>query len=411
MKFICFCFIILRYMKKWMKYLIVVIVFLLVMSGILIYFTYRSEKIKLINKSNDLLEFLYTLDSGDYEYSKGFIFNNNKLISDTYYYDGNGKINIDKYGNVKFYINTDNYCIYKASIGKVSIKDGECKNYSNLSVGITKNNKAISFFSTKNNLSYKLSNKDDFKGKWISEEYNGNIVIKSYNEGDNYIWFKDENGVLSDVIKFNVDCLNGNKVTYNSDVFYCSGSTLLIDDDEWIVVKDIGSEITLMLAVSIEDKFSHCTNYKSEYCYYNEKESSGYSWNNSHVNYYLNNVYINKLNDKIKSSLISKQICDEYIYNDSNDNIGGNLKEEIEASNDICNKYTSSKVRILSYNEFNYIYNKLEDISLFEGNYWLINSFVSNKGSVINSNNEVYIMEDLTEVNSIRPVITISKNK
>ena len=53
-----------------------------------------------------LLEFLYTLKEGNYQYKEEYILTeNNSLVQDKKYLSGNGNIHIDKYGNVEFYIN------------------------------------------------------------------------------------------------------------------------------------------------------------------------------------------------------------------------------------------------------------------------------------------------------------------
>jgi len=51
-----------------------------------------------------------------------------------------------------------------------------------------------------------VSNKDDFKDIWISQNNNQHIIINSYNESKIYIWFKDKDGNLSKTYFFEINC-------------------------------------------------------------------------------------------------------------------------------------------------------------------------------------------------------------
>lgn len=382
-------------MKKNYKYVIVVITFLLIMAGIIFYFKERYNKIVYKNSANHLLKEVYNLEMGDYIFSHGYLINSmGKKINDVKYFDGNGNINKDKYGNVKFFINTDDYCLYKTSLGKIRVSEHKCSSYGKIDLEQTSNNSVISFKSDKF-LYYKVSNHDDLKGDWI---YGGNdIVIKSFDEGDNYIWFKDSEGRLSDVIKYNMSCIytEGNK--YDENIYYCIGSSIVIDGTDWLVVDMSNDEMTLMSRYAIG----------SMPLYEGTKD---YKWSNSNVYFKLNNDYINSLPSSIKDKILVKSICNNYSIQGckNNEGCGGYLKEVINENNWYCSDYVDSKVRLLSYDEYNRIYMSPHKNN-FISEYWIINTFEKNKGSVIQSNGEVYIMEDLFSSINVKPVITISR--
>ncbi len=382
-------------MKKNYKYVIVVITFLLIMAGIIFYFKERYNKIVYKNSANHLLKEVYNLEMGDYIFSHGYLINSmGKKINDVKYFDGNGNINKDKYGNVKFFINTDDYCLYKTSLGKIRVSEHKCSSYGKIDLEQTSNNSVVSFKSDKF-LYYKVSNHDDLKGDWI---YGGNdIVIKSFDEGDNYIWFKDSEGRLSDVIKYNMSCIytEGNK--YDENIYYCIGSSIVIDGTDWLVVDMSNDEMTLMSRYAIG----------SMPLYEGTKD---YKWSNSNVYFKLNNDYINSLPSSIKDKIIVKSICDNYSIQGckNNEGCGGYLKEVINENKWYCSDYVDSKVRLLSYDEYNRIYMSPHKNN-FISEYWIINTFEKNKGSVIQSNGEVYIMEDLSSSINVKPVITISR--
>lgn len=373
---------------------------------IILFFMDKYKNIDIINKSNDFISKLSNLSEGNYEYNNGIISNSN--IDNKFNIKGNGYINKDKYGNIKFYINYGKKCLYKSPLGNVKILNKNCNKFNDLEVKLIKNNSKISFTSLENNLEYLISNKDDLKGNWIKQKYNGNLIINSYNEGKNYIWFKDSMGNLSNMIEFEADCLFAESSNYNKDVFYCSGSNILLNNIEWYVIKDNGNEISLMQKESLNEKLPHCLKYRNERCYYEKDNYNKYNWDNSYINYYLNNVYINELDTKIKNKLIEKEICSDLNSECDNEKCIGYTKEYILKNNYKCNSYSKTKVRILSYDEYEYIYTK-HGHNITGNNYWITNSFSDNKGSIIDKDNSVFILEELTSKNNIKPVITISK--
>lgn len=393
------------------KYIVVIIIFMILMVLILFFFMNKYNSIHTINKSKEMLKYLYTLNEGEYIFKDGFILSSNgSVISEKYYFNGNGNINIDKYKNVRFKIDYNKKCISKTYVGNIEILNDKCGDFENINVETIKNNKTVSFTSNKSNLEYKISSNDDFTGEWTQQNYKDNIIINSYSSGDNYIWFKDEKGNISDVIKFNIECLEADNANYDKDVFYCSGSTLNIDGINWVVIEDTNNEITLMSTTDIPEKLPQCLQTESTFCYYIKDKNLSYKWSNSYINYYLNNVFIDSLSSNTKNLLVTKSICDEYEnYNCNNESCGGLTKEYINKNNYSCNTYTNSKIKIISYDEYNNVYKKIADKSLISGNYYAINSYEKDKGTSIQYNDEFYILENLTNKLNVRPVISLSK--
>lgn len=368
------------------------------------FFSFKRSDIRLLNKAKDMLNNLYKLEPGNYSFIDG-------KVNDYYYFDGNGNIEIDKYGNIKMLINTNNGCISKTSLGNIKLIDGKCNSYKKIESKIIKNNSNISFILSENNLEYKISNKDDFKGSWIKEKYNDNLILSYFKEGTNYIWFKDSDGNISESLKFEVSCLFTTKAKYKSSVFYCTGSTIILDDIEWIVIEDNNMNIKLMKRTPLEEKMSQCLNKENDnYCFYSKNNKNTYKWSNSYINYYLNNDYINKIKDKDK--LKNFYICDEYDnFSCDNESCGGRTREEINYNNWKCNKYTKSKVKIISYDEYNLLFSKInnKNKNIIDGNYWAINSYELDKGSSVQYDYDFYILEDLTNKIDVRPIIQLSK--
>lgn len=382
------------------------------MIYILSYFSGKFVDLDYKNVGTAILSKAYEMETGEYQFKDGVISNGKKVYSsDDFNIVGNGVINKDKYGNVKFYIDSDGKCIYKNSLSGVKLVNSKCKGFEKLIVDIIKNNNTVSFSSLDDNLSYKISEDDNFVGEWINDKHSGNITLNKYSEGTNYIWFKDKNGNISDVMEFSIDCLNADGAGYNKDVFYCSGSVIKLDSMSWIVVSDNSNEITLMKKNSLEGKMSHCDSFISDNCYYvDENNKVPYKWSNSYINKYLNNEFLEELSQYTKYNLVNMEICDEFDnMTCNNESCGGLKKEEINKYGFSCNNYTYSQVRLLSYNEYNKLFNKLKENTLIKGQYLLINSYVLDKASLVDSNYEVYIMEDILSFNKIKPVITLKK--
>ena len=385
-------------MKKRDKYFLVTMAFLMIMILVLSYFYNRYNNTGLINESKELLGDIYKLKSGTYELRNGILYNiKEERINNKEYIKASGYIDIDKYLNVRFKLNKDNFCISKTYLGNIKFENNNCGNYDEIKVQMIKNNNNISF-ETNMSLDYMISNKDDFKGIWKSQGNNQNIIIKSYNEGKNYIWFRDKDGNLSKTYSFEINCLDTTNAKYNSDVFYCSGSTIILDDIKWVVIKDNNTSIKLMKYLPLDEKMNYTDN------------TNDFSYSNSLVNNYLNNTFINELSKETLNKLLTIEICDDYTNNYCNNEIcGGREKEEIERNNYICSTYTSSKVKLISYDDYNYAYAKSKNKESLSGNYLSINSFEYGKVSSILYNYDYYILEEVTNKLDIRPVIIVNK--
>lgn len=380
------------------------------MIGILIFFVFKYEELHLLSKSRDLLSYLYTLDAGEYNFKSGSIYNENKIFNNTYYFDGNGKIKIDKYNNVSFLIESNEYCVNKTALGSIKIEKSKCGEFVNIEAKIVKNNNIISFNVNKNDLDYMISKRDDFKGEWIHKNYKDNIILKSYDTSKYYIWFRDVAGNVSDAYSYQVECFLSNKGEYEKDKYYCDGSIVSLNDINYIVVNDNENEITLMKQNPLEEKLYHCTDKVSDYCYYTNSEINKYKWSNSYINYYLNNVFIKTLDKEIINNLKETAICDDFIkYGCNGEGCGGYTKEEISNNNWTCNNYSKSKVRIITYNEYVNIYNKVNNHSVLNGNYWLMDLGNDDKGSSVQYSYDVYILEEFTNKLDVKPVISILK--
>ena len=71
-------------MKKFKKYIIIIILFVIVMIGILIFFIFRYDRIHLLNRTRDLLGYIYTIDEGKYNFKYGILDNGNITKTDYY---------------------------------------------------------------------------------------------------------------------------------------------------------------------------------------------------------------------------------------------------------------------------------------------------------------------------------------
>lgn len=398
-------------MKSVKKYILIIILFILSMVLVLFYFMNRYSNVSLLNKGRRFLGYLYSLNEGNYIYKPGALYTENGvLVTTNYIFDGEGKVNVDKYGNVRFFVNDSDVCVNKTALGNVNITEGKCKEFETINASISKNNRVISFNLSKPNLEYMISQNDKLDGKWFKGEYDDNLIIKFYKEGTNYIWFKDSYGNLSEVLSFEVNCFNGLKSEYNEDVLYCSGSSIIIDGTEWIVLYDKGDKITLLKYLPLDVKESHCLDIDNNFCYYDENNKIEYNWENSYINYYLNNIYVNELPYSIREKLVDTEICINFDkVGCDGDGCGGYTNDIISSNNWYCDRYTTNKIRLISYYDYNYVYENISNKELLKGNYWAIDSVIDGRGSSIQFNYDFYVNEDFKNKLDLKPVITILK--
>ena len=159
----------------------------------------------------------------------------------------------------------------------------------------------------------------------------------------------------------------------------------------------------------IDTALSMCSNDVSDYCFYTKDNKNTYNYTNSYVNYYLNNVFIDNLSNETKSLLIDNEICDDVNSFCDDELCIGRSREEIESNNYTCNSYSKSKVKLISYDEFNYVYRRTKNTKVLNGSYLSINSFTLDKGSSVQYDGSFYVEEDLTKEKDIKPVIIITK--
>ena len=104
------------------------------------------------------------------------------------------------------------------------------------------------------------------------------------------------------------------------------------------------------------------------------------------------------------------EICDDYdSTNCDNEVCGGRSREEIERNNYICYNYSNCKVKIISYDEFNYAYSNAKNKETLNGYYWSINSIEKGYSSSILYNYDYYILEKINNKLDVRPVIIMNK--
>ena len=128
----------------------------------------------------------------------------------------------------------------------------------------------------------------------------------------------------------------------------------------------------------------------------------------TNINQYLNSEYIHNFSESTKSNIIEEDICIDTQSICDNEKCIGYTRSEIEENSYICNLYTKSKIRLITYDEYNYLYNKL-DKNIIGNNYWILNTYIDNKGSLIDDNHEIFINEELYIEHNIKPVISLSK--
>ena len=128
-------------MKQKIKITIILIIFSLIMIYVFSYFNKKYNELDYINIGKAILSESYGMKEGTYNFNDGVI-SKDKIIyeSDKFNISGKGVIDKDKYGNVKFYINSNGHCIYKNSVDSVKYMDSECQGFENLIVDIIKNN-------------------------------------------------------------------------------------------------------------------------------------------------------------------------------------------------------------------------------------------------------------------------------
>lgn len=397
-------------MKKSVKYLIIILLFVLTIILLLFYFVKLNFKNHVKNMSNKLLQFSYSLESGSYKYDFGVISTNHGNIIDAVQsINGTGEIVKDEYGNVKFYVNvSDGYCVNKTSLGNITIGKNKCDGFGNLDASILVNNSTVSFTTDDNDLYYLISKSNDLKGDWVKFNKDS-AIIKNLESGSYYVWFKNDEGILSKYFNFSINCLSTTSSVYSDDILYCPLSIVSLNDEEWIVLNSTNEQITLMKKLPLDDKMSMCDFKKSSNCYYLYNDSYPYQWGNSNIFNYLNNFYYHTFSNELKNKIASVDICDDYNSLCDNELCIGMSKKNILNNNWNCGIYTNTKIRLISYDEYNYAYSFSKNNSDLLGHYWSINSFIDSHASTIQYDGKYFINDSFTKSIDVRPVITLNR--
>ena len=140
------------------------------------------------------------------------------------------------------------------------------------------------------------------------------------------------------------------------------------------------------------------------------KDENDFRWSTSDIKSYLNNTFISELSKNTLNKLSTMEICDDYdSLNCNNEVCGGRSKEEINRNNYICYNYSNCKVKVISYDEFNYAFSNAKNKESLNGYYWSINSIELGSATSILYNYDYYILENKTNKLDVRPVIILNK--
>ena len=220
------------------------------------------------------------------------------------------------------------------------------------------------------------------------------LIIPSAEQAGTFI----NNVSIIGVRKYNEDVNElSDDVVYINDNVYRVGDSISYAGVNFHIVRISGDILTLLMDENNIEL--------------NHSNSNLYKWSLSNINSYINNEWIssNSINPPI---LIDENICDDA---SGITNTNGGV---ISSINDSCagGIYTSSKIRLLTKEEFDYANNYLDmvnsnDKSWLLGNndYWLMNSTnESNKAYYINHSIGSYDIDTINTNKQVRPVIEVS---
>lgn len=404
------------------KKLIIKIILVVILSLTVFYFSWNFlyDKILENNVRNDLIYLNKLLDS--YEYGKYYL-RDYKLLDENFNEIAN-KINvkgealvyITKYG-LNSRLENGKICAYKTSgNSEVLFYSGNCDSFdiSESEIKYSQNNSQVTI---SGEFDYYYVGKSDVKvGTWLKKE-GGDLIINLPYSGKFYIWIKNNAGVISEILSVNVECSNEDSNQINNTLIYCNGSKLNIAGYSWRVISDINGELKLLMDSKQLDLMAHCDSEINEkYCYYkSDILYKKYKWSNSEINEFLNKKIIKSFNNyKLKEY----EICDvESGVKGCKDGDGcsGYLKEEIKKGSYSCDKYSKSKIRLLTYMEYNHLLNEVLDkrwvYNSKIGEFWLMNGYSGSGYSAfkVNKFGQVYLDEGVNTLLEVRPVITIYK--
>lgn len=376
-------------------------------------------KILIYNTKNNLKELISLIENykdGEYILKNDILYNEKNIINKNLNINGLAYLYKNEYG-INGKIQYKNICIYKGvGNSKFIYYKGLCKNL-NIKQSEVKFNQNNSQVTIEGDFDYYSVNKSNkIPDNW--SRYSGNdLIIELPYVGNFYIWTKTKYGVVSNPIKVEVVCSLKEDSEISDSTIYCTGSKLTLNGYSWHVISDINGELKLLLDSGQIDLMSHCDNkINNDYCYYkSDILYKSYKWSDSKINEYLSNDFIKKYENY---DLKEYKICDQTSGTSGckdDDGCAGYLKEEVDNGKYSCNKYTKSKVRLLTYNEYNYILKNISDHKWLYGSklkdFWLMNGYSKNGflAFKINIFGQCYLDENTSSLLEVRPVITIYK--
>lgn len=267
--------------------------------------------------------------------------------------------------------------------------------------------------------SYTYNNSNKIPDKWYKANSKKEFkkTLKIITPGTYYIWVRDLN---LNVSKYKTIVLNCSKGNFNKidDTIYCPYSKISLLGYSWHVLSDEKGYLTLFMDSNQLLKMNHCDNLiTSEHCYYlNEKEYDSYSWDKSIINKYLNTQFLSSISSliNIEETLVcSDRSGQSGCFED--DGCAGYLNTEINDYGFVCHsQFISSKIRLLTYIEYNDILNDLEneEKTIIYGNekFWTMIGW--NKplyAGSIDIDGKFRVDQNTTDKLDVRPVITIKK--
>ncbi len=403
------------------KNLIFKIIIVFVLAVAVCFFTLKFLYNKILendtkNSLEEIINLISFYENGEYILKNNILYDKNGNKIKTKMMNGTSQLIKTDYGiNAKFQHNK--ICTYK-TIGnpKILVYKRLCKNL-NIKQEELEYNQNNAQITLKGNFSYYAVTKTDkIPESWAGYDKKELIITLPFH-GEFYLWTKTSYGILSDPIKVKVDCLLKDADEISKSIIYCTGSKINLGGYSWHVISDKNGELKLLLDSSQLDLMSHCEKgIDDKYCYFKDNVLfKSYKWSISKINKYLNEYFLEKVSDY---NLKEYEICDQTSGVKGckgGDGCAGYLKEQMESGNYKCKKYASSKVRLLTFDEYNFIIKNTEDYKWLYGSkigeFWLMNGYYENGFSAfkINVFGQCYLDENTSSLLEVRPVITIYK--
>ncbi len=362
---------------------------------------------------NVLISSVNNYETGVYKYESRNLINNEVTIN-SFDIEGKGEVFKDEYG-VYALLENDKFCAYKTAQEEIISFKGSCNDikFEKENIKYTQNGAKVTL--ELNGFLYKITADKKLPTTWEKSEKNTVIANLPY-AGEFYIWTKNKTGVIMDPINVKIECTSGEYSDISNTLIYCVGAKINYKDYSWHVLSDENGYVKLLLDAKELENMSHCSKANSEYCYYkSDIIYEAYKWSKSEINKYLNSEFIKNLDETI---LKEEQICDDESGKkgcQDNDGCAGYLKEDIELYNYKCNNYTKSKVRLLTFMEYEKLIKNVTDKSWIYGSkigdYALMNGYSGHGYNItkIDSLGQYYLDEFSSSLLGVRAVITVKK--